>query len=228
MGRAGMVKNFTVTRRIFAAACCAIWGTVIVFANPAGAQQSVPIEIVGFGDSLMAGYELPAEQGFTAQLESALKAKGHAVTVTNAGVSGDTSSDGAARLDWSVPDSAKLVILEMGANDALRGVTPDLTRKNLEVMIQRLNERKIAIVLAGILAPPNMGKDYEAVFNPIFPDLAAQYNLPLIPFFLDGVAGHPELQLEDAMHPNAVGVKVMVDKTMAVIEPQVKRLLASQ
>ncbi len=216
--------TFKRPRRILAALLFAIWGVAFPFANPAVAQQSVAIEITGFGDSLMAGFELPADQGFTAQLESALTAKGYAVKITNAGVSGDTSTGGLERLDWSVAEGTRLVILEMGANDALRGVTPEITRKNIEAMIIRLKERKIAIVLAGMMAPPNLGKEYEAAFNPIYPELAAKYELPLIPFFLNGVAGHPDLQLDDGMHPNAKGVKVMVDNALPVIEPEVKKL----
>ena len=216
--------TFKRPRRILAALLFAIWGVAFTFANPAVAEQSVAIEITGFGDSLMAGFELPADQGFTAQLESALTAKGYVVKITNAGVSGDTSTGGLERLDWSVAGGTRLVILEMGANDALRGVTPEITRKNIEAMIIRLKERKIAIVLAGMMAPPNLGKEYEAAFNPIYPELAAKYELPLIPFFLNGVAGHPDLQLDDGMHPNAKGVKVMVDNALPVIEPEVKKL----
>ena len=220
--------KFTAKYRLLAALVLSIWGAALVFANTAFAQQSVPLEIVGFGDSLMAGFELPAGDGFTAKLEVALKAKGHDVKVINAGVSGDTSTGGLERLDWSVPDSAKLVVLELGANDALRGIAPEITRKNIEAMIERLKERKIMVVLAGMLAPPNMGKAYEAAFNPIFPELAAKHGVPLIPFFLNGVAGKPDLQLPDAMHPNAAGVMVMVDNALLVIEPEIQRLADSQ
>lgn len=220
--------NFTAKHRLLAALFLTIWGVTMAFANPAHAQQSVPLEIVGVGDSLMAGYELPVDKSFTAQLEVALKAKGHDVKVTNAGVSGDTSSGGLERLDWSVPDTTKLVILEFGGNDALRGITPDITRKNIESMIVRLKERKIDVVLAGMLAPPNLGKEYETAFNPIWPELAAKHQVPLIPFFLNGVAGQASLQLADAMHPNDAGVKVMVDNAMPIIEPEIKRLTAGQ
>lgn len=220
--------NFTAKYRLLAALVLTIWGGALAFANPAHAQQSVPLEIVGVGDSLMAGYELPVDKSFTAQLEVALKAKGHDVKVTNAGVSGDTSSGGLERLDWSVPDTTKLVILEFGGNDALRGITPDITRKNIESMIVRLKERKIDVVLAGMLAPPNLGKEYETAFNPIWPELAAKHQVPLIPFFLNGVAGQASLQLADAMHPNDAGVKVMVDNAMPIIEPEIKRLTAGQ
>jgi acyl-CoA thioesterase I len=186
----------------------AIWCASCGFAN---AQTT---EIVGFGDSLMAGYELPVGDGFPAVLEVALKAQGLDVHVANAGVSGDTTTDGLARLDWSVPDGTKLVILELGGNDALRGIAPEITAQNLDAMIVSLKNRNIKIVLAGMLSPPNMGKDYEAKFNAIYPDLAKKYALPLIPFFTEGVTGHPELQIEDKLHPNRQGMDIMVKNAL--------------
>ncbi len=186
----------------------AIWCGACGFAN----AQS--IEIVGFGDSLMAGYELPEGDGFPAVLQAALVAAGHNAHVSNAGVSGDTTTDGLARLDWSIPDGTNLVVLELGANDALRGIMPEITAQNLDAMIVSLKNRNIKIVLAGMLAPPNMGKEYEAKFNAIFPALAAKYQLPLIPFFTEGVTGHPDLQLNDKMHPNRNGVDVMVKNAL--------------
>lgn len=176
------------------------------------------ISLVGFGDSLMAGYQLPPEDAFPARLEKALKEKGLDVTVANAGVSGDTSSGGLARIDWSIPDGTKGVILELGANDALRGIPPEETRKNIEAMIARLKERGIAVLLAGMMAPPNMGADYAARFNPIYPDLAEKYGLELYPFFLDGVVTDAALKLEDGMHPNDNGVGVMVEKALPTVE----------
>ncbi|WP_441595642.1 MULTISPECIES: arylesterase [unclassified Ensifer] len=176
------------------------------------------ISLVGFGDSLMAGYQLPPEDAFPARLEKALKEKGLDVTITNAGVSGDTSSGGLARIDWSVPDGTKGVILELGANDALRGIPPEETRKNIEAMITRLKDRGIAVLLAGMMAPPNMGADYAARFNPIYPELAQKYGLELYPFFLDGVVTETKLKLEDGMHPNGDGVGVMVEKAVPVVE----------
>jgi acyl-CoA thioesterase I len=189
----------------------AIWGGACSFAN------AHTTEIVGFGDSLMAGYELPVGDGFPAVLEMALKAQGMDVHVANAGVSGDTTTDGLARLDWSVPDGTNLVILELGGNDALRGIAPDITAQNLDAMITSLNSRHIKIVLAGMLSPPNMGKDYEAKFNAIYPDLAKKYALSLIPFFTEGVTGHPELQIEDKLHPNRQGVDIMVKNALPYI-----------
>ncbi|WP_077968320.1 arylesterase [Ensifer adhaerens] len=176
------------------------------------------ISLVGFGDSLMAGYQLPPEDAFPARLEKALKEKGFDVTIANAGVSGDTSSGGLARIDWSVPDGTKGVILELGANDALRGIPPEETRKNIEAMINRLKDRGIAVLLAGMMAPPNMGADYAARFNPIYPELAEKYGLELYPFFLDGVVTEAKLKLEDGMHPNGDGVGVMTERALPVVE----------
>lgn len=179
-----------------------------------GAAQARTIQLVGFGDSLMAGYQLPPGDGFPAKLEAALKAKGLDIAVADAGVSGDTTSGGLSRIDWSVPDGTDGVILELGANDALRGIPPEQTEKNLETMIERLKERKIPIFLAGMLAPPNMGPDYAGKFNPIYKRLADKYQLTLYPFFLDGVAAQADLQLSDGMHPNAKGVDVMVERIL--------------
>ncbi|MGE6784357.1 arylesterase [Ensifer adhaerens] len=176
------------------------------------------ISLIGFGDSLMAGYQLPPQDAFPARLEKALKEKGFDVTIANAGVSGDTSSGGLARIDWSVPDGTKGVILELGANDALRGIPPEETRKNIEAMIARLKDRGIAVLLAGMMAPPNMGADYAARFNPIYPELAEKHGLELYPFFLDGVVTEAKLKLEDGMHPNGDGVGVMVERALPVVE----------
>ncbi|MEQ1951648.1 arylesterase [Mesorhizobium sp. CN2-181] len=183
-----------------------------------GQAQAEPRQIVGFGDSLMAGYMLDAGKGFTDRLQAALKAKGHDVVINNAGVSGDTSSAGLSRLDWSVPDGTDIVILELGANDMLRGVTPDITRRNLDEMISRLKQRNITVLLAGMRAAPNLGADYQAAFDAIYPDLAAKYGLALYPFFLDGVAGNRDLQLEDGMHPNPAGVDRMVENFLPTME----------
>ncbi|MGL4490637.1 MAG: arylesterase [Rhizobiaceae bacterium] len=202
-----------------------IWGGALSISN-ANETDNAPLQIVGFGDSLMAGYELPESDGFPAVLQAALKAKGLNAQVANAGVSGDTTTGGLERLDWSVPDGTKLVILELGANDALRGISPQITRDNLDAMITRLKERNIAVVLAGMLSPPNMGKEYEAAFNTIHPELAAKHNVPLIPFFLEGVAGNAANQLADRMHPNRKGVDVMVENAMKAILPEAEKLIA--
>ncbi|RUU95177.1 arylesterase [Mesorhizobium sp. M6A.T.Cr.TU.017.01.1.1] len=193
----------------------------ILFLGICGAISSAraePLEIVGFGDSLMAGFGLGPDEGFTQKLEAALRAKGHDVTIANAGVSGDTSSGGLSRLDWSVPDGTQLVILELGANDMLRGVSPDITQKNLDAMLAKLKQRKIAVLLAGMRAAPNLGADYQNGFDAIFPDLAKKYDVALYPFFLDGVAGEPALQLEDGLHPNAKGIDRMVERILPDVE----------
>lgn len=188
------------------------------------AAMAKTLQLVGFGDSLMAGYQLPQSESYTAQLEKALKAKGYDVAVTNAGVSGDTTAGGLSRIDWSVPDGTDGVILELGANDALRGVLPEQTEKNLDAMLARLKERNIPVLLVGMMAPPNMGGDYGQRFNAIFPKLAAKYNVPLYPFFLDGVVTRQDLQLEDRMHPNDQGVGVMVEKSLATVEDFIKSI----
>ena len=181
----------------------------------AGAQ---PYRIVGFGDSLMAGYGLDPGNGFTEKLQTALRAKGIDAEVANAGVSGDTTSGGLSRLDWSVPDGTQLVILELGANDMLRGVAPEVTEKNLDGMLARLKARNIPVLLAGMQAAPNLGADYQAAFNAIYPRLAAKYDIPLYAFFLDGVAGQEKYLLDDRMHPNAEGVDLMVERILPTVE----------
>ena len=183
--------------------------------------QAATLNLVGFGDSLMAGYQLPPGDGFPEKLQAALKAKGEDVAITNAGVSGDTSTGGLARIDWSVPDGTNGVILELGANDALRGIPPEETEKNLDAMSARLKERGIPVLLAGMMAPPNMGADYAARFNPIYEKLAQKHQVPLYAFFLDGVVMDASLKLEDGMHPNSKGVDVMVQK----MEPAVTNFI---
>lgn len=191
------------------------------------AARAEPLRLVGFGDSLMAGYQLPAADAFPVRLEAALREKGHDVEIANAGVSGDTTSGGLARLDWSIPDGTKGVILELGANDALRGIAPEETEKNLDAMLTRLKERGIAVLLAGMLAPPNMGPDYAKRFNGIYARLAEKHGAALYPFFLDGVVTKAELQLEDGMHPNAEGVATMVRLMLPAVEEFVTSLAAT-
>nr|WP_312797895.1 arylesterase [Tianweitania sp.] len=191
------------------------------------AASAEPLKIVGFGDSLMAGYQLGPKDSFAAKLEAALKAKGLDVTVANAGVSGDTTAAGLSRIDWSVPDGTRLVVLELGANDMLRGLPPEQTRKNLDTMLKRLTDRGIAVVLAGMMAAPNLGPAYGKTYNSIFPDLAKKYNVPLVPFFLDGVVGVSGLQIDDGIHPNPKGVDVMVERSLPVIERAVRALSSS-
>jgi len=179
--------------------------------------NSPAIEILAFGDSLTAGYGLPTGEGFTDQLEVWLNENsGQIVKVVNGGVSGDTSSGGRSRLDWALspikegqPD---LVILQLGANDALRGVSPDVTRDNIDAMVKTLSGRKIPILIAGMLATPSWGDTYGQAFNSIYPDMATKYNVPLYPFFLDGVATHAALNQPDGLHPTKEGVAIIVDK----------------
>jgi len=194
----------------------------------AGIARAEPIKLVGFGDSLMAGYQLPASDAFPVKLEKALREKGYDVEIANAGVSGDTSSGGLARLDWSIPDGTSGVILELGANDALRGIPPEQTEKNLDTMLTRLKERGIAVLLAGILAPPNMGPDYGERFNGIYQRLAEKHGVSLYPFFLDGVVTKANLQLEDGMHPNSEGVDVMVRNILPAAESFLKSISAGE
>ena len=193
-----------------------------------GSVRAEPLKLVGFGDSLMAGYQLPATDAFPAKLEKALRDKGYAVDIAYAGVSGDTTSGGLARLDWSIPDGTEGVILELGANDALRGIAPEETEKNLDAMLTRLRERGIPVLLAGMLAPPNMGADYAARFNGIYARLAQKHGVPLYPFFLDGVVTHADLQLEDGMHPNTKGVDVMVAAMLQPVETFIKSIQAGE
>ncbi len=187
------------------------------FGNSIQAKDGA-LQIVGFGDSLMAGYQLPQDEALPVQLQKALTAKGIDTVIVNAGVSGDTSAAGLARVDWSVPDGTDGVILELGANDALRGIAPEETEKNLEAIISRLRDRGIEVMLVGMIAPPNMGGDYRDQFDPIYPRLADKYDLVFYPFVLDGVVTEPGLKIEDGMHPNAKGVAVMVERMLPVVE----------
>ena len=188
------------------------------FAQTPTAGTEKTIKVVVLGDSLSAGLGLPGSAAFPEQLEKALKTKGMDVEVSNAGVSGDTSSGGRDRLDWSVPDDTDAVIVELGANDALRGIDPKITRAALSDILTRLKARKIAVMLCGMVAPPNNGADYAAQFNPIYPDLAKSFGVPLYPFFLDGVAADPKLNQADGMHPTAEGVEVIVKKMLPTVE----------
>jgi acyl-CoA thioesterase I len=197
-------------------------GTAAFGANPA-TVATAGVRLVVLGDSLTAGYGLPADQAFPAKLQKALAAKGIAVEVANAGVSGDTASGGLARFDWSVPEGTDAVIVELGANDALRGLDPGITRTALDGILRRLKERRIPVLLSGMLAPPNMGRAYADAFNAVFPDLAKTYGVDFDPFFLDGVAGERGLNQADGLHPTAAGV----DRIVARILPKVEALIAT-
>lgn len=185
------------------------------------ATAAAPIHIVALGDSLTAGHGLADKDGFVPTLQAALAQAGIAATVTNAGVSGDTASDGLARLDWSVPKGTDAVIVELGANDMLRGIAPELTRAALDSILQRLTQRHISVLLCGMRAAPNLGPDYASAFERIYPQLAAKYGVLLYPFFLDGVAGNLALEQADGMHPNPAGVAAIV----ARILPKVRELV---
>jgi acyl-CoA thioesterase I len=204
-------------------ACAAVLAAVIA-PLPAAHAQSNPIRLVALGDSLSAGYNLPQEAAFPVALERALKAKGYKVEVVNAGVSGDTSSGGLDRLDWSVPDGTDGVILELGANDMLRGLDPAGTRKNIEAIVERLKSRDIPVMLAGMYASRNLGPEYVQKFDGIYPDIAKKHDLVLYPFFLDGVAGDRSLNLPDGMHPTAKGVEIIVERILPSVESFLARL----
>jgi acyl-CoA thioesterase-1 len=196
----------------FVAAALLFLSTMIAVAEP--------YRIVGFGDSLMAGYGLDPGNGFTEKLQAALKARGIDAEVANGSVSGDTTSGGLSRLDWSVPDGTQLVLVELGANDMLRGVTPDITERSLDAILTRLKERKIAVLLVGMRAAPNLGAEYRAAFDRIYPKLAAKHGVTLYPFFLDGVAADPKYLQSDQMHPNAAGVDEIVKRFLPTLEKE--------
>jgi acyl-CoA thioesterase I len=179
---------------------------------------SMPVKMVVLGDSLSAGLGLPAPAAFPAKLQKALNDKGMAVDMINAGVSGDTSSGGRDRLDWSVPEGTEAVIVELGANDALRGVDPAVTRSALSDILGRLKARRIAVLVCGMLAPPNYGHDYADRFNAIYPQLAKAFDVPLYPFFLNGVAADAKLNQADGIHPTAEGVDIIVQNILPSVE----------
>lgn len=205
--------------------CAQLLGAVM--GVPAIAAER-PTRIVAFGDSLTAGFGLPRADAFPVKLQQALAAKGFSVEVANAGVSGDTAAAGLARLDWSVPDGTDAVILELGANDALRGLDPAITRTSLEEILARLDQRKIPVLLCGMLAPRNLGADYDHAFDAIYPELASRHGALLYAFFLDGVATDPKLNQADGMHPNATGVNIIVSRILPDVERLIGRVKASR
>jgi len=209
------VFNASWSRALVAAGLWLMIGGTPVFAR-------VPV-ILDFGDSVTAGYGLAPEQAFPARLQAELGQQGIEVRVINAGVSGDTTAGGLARLDWALADKPDLVILALGANDALRGIAPATVRDNLDKMIQKIEANGAKVLLVGMLAPPNWGAEYESAFDRIFPDLAKVHDVQLYPFFLEGVAMKPELNQPDGLHPNERGVAVLVDR----LAPVVARLVGS-
>jgi acyl-CoA thioesterase-1 len=187
-----------------------------------GAARAAPVRILALGTSLTQGYGVPPGEDFTAVLEARLNAAGEQVRLINAGVSGDTSAGGLARLDWSLADHPDAAIVELGSNDALRGLAPAETKKNLAAVLTKLQAAHIPVLLIGMLAPRNLGKEYAASFDTIYPTLARKYNAVLYPFMLNGVAVNPKLNQADGIHPNPAGVKLIVDKML----PYAKRLVS--
>ncbi|MGE0734360.1 MAG: arylesterase [Alphaproteobacteria bacterium] len=220
-----MIKHGAL-RRIFngfaVAAGCFLW--LLPATPPIAAEDAKPVKIVAIGDSLTAGYGLKLNEAFPAKLQAALRAKGIKAEVVNSGVSGDTSAGGRQRLAWALADKPDFVILELGANDGLRGLEPRQTRENLEAIIVALKEKQVGILLAGMMAPPNLGKQYGDEFNAVFPALAQKHDLPLYPFFLEGVAAHPAFNQADGIHPTAQGVDMIVERIL----PYVEKLIAAK
>lgn len=192
------------------------------------AAAAEPLRIVVLGDSLVAGQGLARNEGFVARLSAAIAARGHDAEFLDAGVSGDTASDGLARLDWAVGPDADAVIVELGANDALRGIDPAVTRAALTEILTRLKARKIAVLLSGMLAPPNYGTEYAARFNAIYPELSKSFGVPLYPFFLEGVAAEAKLNQADGIHPTADGVDVIVKNILPMVEALVGTVSAQR
>jgi acyl-CoA thioesterase-1 len=191
----------------------------LILARPAlAAGEAKPIKIVVLGDSLSAGLGLAGNDAFPAKLQKALKDKGISVEMTNAGVSGDTASGGRERLDWSVPEGTQAVIVELGANDSLRGIDPAVTRAALSDILTRLKARNISVMLCGMVSPPNYGRDYAERFNTIYPELAKSFGVPLYPFFLEGVAADAKLNQADGIHPTPQGVDIIVHNIMPTVE----------
>lgn len=209
--------TYGIARRHLQAAWLVVLLALVTSAGTTASAQAKTVHLVAFGDSLSAGYMLPQADAFPTVLEKALRDEGRDVSVTNAAVSGDTTSDGLARLDWSIPDDTDGVLLELGANDMLRGLDPDLVRKNLAAMLDRLKQRHIPVLLIGMRATPSLGHDYVTKFDAIYPDLAKAYDVPLYPFFLDGVAAEPSLSLQDGMHPNPRGVRKVVSAMLPAV-----------
>ncbi len=210
-------------RRIINRVLPAVLVAALVLLVPAGGRAERPLKLLALGDSLTAGYGLPSSESFTTRLQGTLKAQGLNVVVVNAGVSGDTSAGGLARLDWLLADKPDFALVELGANDGLRGLDPQVTYDNLDALLTRLGQRGIPALLAGMYAPPNLGRDYAEQFNNVFPRLAEKHGVLLYPFFLDGVAAEAALNQPDGIHPNAKGVGVVVERIM----PYVKKLIGN-
>ena len=199
---------------------------LVTLPSPLGAATAAarPTRIVVLGDSLVAGFQLKVSDAFPAQLERALKARGHSVEIINAGVSGDTTAGGLERLKWAIPDATDAVILELGANDALRGLDPARAKANLDKIILSLKSDGIEVLLAGMLAPRNLDGTYSSAFDAIYPDLAKQHGLLLYPFFLDGVAFDGKYNLGDGIHPNGSGVAEITRRMLPLVEQLIDRV----
>lgn len=195
-----------------------------LFAPAQTVRAEDSVRIVVLGDSLTAGYQLPPDAAFPVQLQKALQARYPDVTIANAGVSGDTSRGGLSRLDWAIDDKVDAVILELGANDALRGIDPKLTEQALDAILQKLTERNIKVLVAGMIAPPNFGEEYAQAFNPIYARLAQKHGALLYPFFLEGVAADPSLNQQDGLHPTTEGVAVIVENILPLVEDLITRV----
>jgi acyl-CoA thioesterase-1 len=217
-----MMKCANVGRRLFLTLTAVIWIGIHCFSAQARADQDETV-IVALGDSLTSGFGLPNDKAFPSQLETALKERGHKVRIVNAGVSGDTASAALRRLDWALDGDTDAVIVELGGNDALQGLPPESTKAALAEILERLQKRNLPVLLAGMEAPRNLGKEYVTAFGAIYPALAAQYDVLLYPFFLEGAALNAELMQRDGIHPNAGGVGVIVDNIL----PHVETLLAA-
>jgi acyl-CoA thioesterase-1 len=198
---------------------------ILAFAAPASART---LKLVALGDSLTAGYGLPPGKGFADQLQAALTARGWDVAIVNAGVSGDTAADGLARYDWAVPTDADALVVELGANDMLRGLPPEETKKTLAAILDRAKAAHLPILLAGMRAAPNLGADYDRAFDAIYPALAKESGAVFYPFFLDGVAGDPKLNQADGLHPTAAGVAAIVAQILPSVEELLERAKRSQ
>lgn len=212
---AGWVQSKPYGRR-----CVVFNGAALALTAMFGAAMAqATTRLMVLGDSLTAGFGLPGDQAFPVQLQSALRARGRAVEVVNAGVSGDTSAGGLARLDWVMRQAnAQFAIVELGANDALRGLTPAQMERNLDAIVARLRERGVAVLLTGMLAPPNLGREYGEEFRAVFQRISERHRVALYPFFLDGVAADPQLNQADGIHPNARGVAVIVERILPFVE----------
>lgn len=216
------------SRALYVGAALAVvnMASILLPISASAASAHAPLRIVAFGDSLTAGFGLPPKQAFPVQLAGALKARGHKVEVINAGVSGDTTAAALARFDWAIPQGTDAVIVELGANDALRGLDPEKAKANLDRIVTALKAKGIEVLLAGMAAPRSLGDDYVAAFDPIYRELAARHGVILYPFFLDGVALRPELNLDDGLHPTGKGISVIVERILPSVEQLIARASA--